>query len=72
MSETNVVTSLTESERLKQETTIELQTLLSQTDAEAIAGTLTLRNLRGGDNRRSFGGQNKNQRRKRDGGKNGG
>jgi len=61
----------TESERLKQETTIELQTLLSQTDAEAIAGTLTLRNLRG-DNRRSLGGQNNNRRRNRNSGKDGG
>ncbi len=61
----------TESERLKQETTIELQTLLSQTDAEAIAGTLTLRNARG-DNRRSFGGQNNNRRRNRNSGNDGG
>ena len=61
----------TESERLKQETTIELQTLLSQTDAEAIAGTLTLRNSKG-DNRRSLGGQNNNRRRNRNSGRDGG
>ena len=61
----------TETERLKQETTVELQTLLSQTDAEAIAGTLTLRNARG-DNRRTFGGQNNNRRRNRNSGNDGG